>query len=235
MSLKYWVFAVFCLWVPAAFAESAAAARQIIVIGEGSASAVPDRAVMTLGARHSAKSAAEAMAQTSAAVTAILARMQDMGIEAKDIQTAQLSLNPVWDRSKRYEDGEQPEPIGFEAANTVQVILRDLDRLGAVLDEVLEQGANSFSGFRFGLSDPQPVLDAARNDAVKEARRKAELYAQAAGVALGDILLITEELGGGGFEPPVMMEMAAARSAPVPVAQGEVSQTARVKIVFAIK
>lgn len=233
MSLKYWVFLIILALAAPVQAQTNEAARQIVVVGEGRASAAPDKAVITMGARHSAKSAAEALARTSEAVTAILKRMGELGIDPKDMQTAQISLNPVWDHSKRYDDGEQPKPIGFEAANTVRVTLRNLDQLGEVLDQVTRDGANSFSGFRFGLIDPQPVADAARRDAVADARRKAELYADAAGVALGDILLLTEEMGGGRFDPPVM-EMAAARSAPVPVAQGEVSQSARVKIVFAI-
>lgn len=234
MSLKNWVFLVIFALAAPLHADETSALRQIVVIGEGSASAAPDKAVITLGARHRAKSASEALAETSAAVTAILSRMTQMGIDPKDMQTSQLSLNPVWDHSKRYEDGEQPEPVGFEAANTVRVTLRDLDQLGQVLDQVARDGANSFSGFHFGLIDSQPVQDAARRDAVADARRKAELYAEAAGVDLGDILLLTEEMGGARFDPP-MAEMAVARSAPVPVAQGEITQNARVKIVFSLK
>ena len=237
MSLKNWlflaVFATVSTVASASLATEVSVQRTIVVIGEGQASAAPDKAVITLGARHTAKTAAEALAQTNEAVAAILSRMEEMGVEKRDMQTSSLSLNPIWGKSRRYDDGEVVPPIGFEAANSISVTLRDLDQLGSVLDQVTQEGANAFSGFRFGLIDPQPILDQARNAAVADARRKAELFAAAAGVDLGGVLLITEDMNGGGFPPP-MMEMAAARSAPVPIAQGEVSQRASVKIIYAI-
>lgn len=239
MSLKNWIILqCFVLGVVSASplaAQENTRVAQIVVIGEGQVSAPPDKAVITLGARHGAKSAAEALAKTSESVAAILSRMMEMGVESKDLQTASLSLNPIWGKSSRYEDGEVVPPRGFEAANTVHVTLRNLETLGVVLDQVAREGANSFSGFRFGLIDPQPVQDAARNAAVLDARRKAELYAAAAGVSLGDIVLITEDMssGGGGYPPPVM-EMASSRSGAVPIAQGEITLRASVKIVYAV-
>jgi len=203
------------------------------VTGQGQASAPPDKAVITLGARHSAKSAAEALAKTSDAVEAILSRMAKLGVDSKDIQTASLNLNPIWAKDRRYDDGEIVPPVGFEASNQVRVTLLDLDKLGDVLDQVTQEGANSFSGFRFGLIDPQPVLDQARVDAVSDARRKAEIYATAAGVTLGEVVTISEDSGGGGYQPP-MMEMASVRSKSVPIAQGEVKQNASIRIVFSI-
>jgi uncharacterized protein YggE len=237
MSLKNWVFSTFfaisaVLALPL-HAQTLGVARSVTVIGSGQISAPPDKAVITLGARHAAKSAADALAQTSVAVAAILSRMEEMGVEKRDMQTSSLNLNPVWRQGQRYDDeGMTLAPIGFEASNTVTVTLLDLDSLGAVLDSVARDGANSFSGFRFGLIDPQPVQDRARETAVQDARRKAELYARAAGVSLGDVVLITEELGGGTSIQAPMMEMSAARSGAVPIAQGEVSQSARVKIIF---
>lgn len=238
MSLKNWtfliVFAASTVLALPALAQSQGISRSVTVIGSAQISAPPDKAVITLGARHTAKSAADALTQTNDAVAAILSRMEEMGVEKRDIQTSSLSLNPVWRQGQRYDDaGTSLAPVGFEASNTVTVTLRDLTSLGAVLDRVARDGANSFSGFRFGLIDPQPMQDRAREAAVQDARRKAELYALSAGVSLGDVLLITEELGGGGsgFPPPVM-EMSASRSGSVPIAQGEVSQSARVKIIF---
>lgn len=186
MSLKNWtfliVFAASTVLALPALAQSQGISRSVTVIGSAQISAPPDKAVITLGARHTAKSAADALAQTSDAVAAILSRMEEMGVEKRDIQTSSLSLNPVWRQGQRYDDaGMSLAPVGFEASNTVTVTLRDLISLGAVLDRV------------------------AREAAVQDARRKAELYALAAGVSLGDVLLITEELGGGGsgFPPPV--------------------------------
>ena len=238
MSLKNWLFfpvIALCATVAAPLAAlDDVVARRIVVIGEGRVSAPPDKAVITLGARHSAKTAADALAQTNEAVAAILSRMAELGIDGRDMQTSSLNLNPIWGKSSRYEDGEVVPPIGFEASNSISVTLRDLDQLGGVLDQVTQEGANAFSGFRFGLIDPVPVQDEARKVAIIDARRKAELFAAAAGVTLGQVVLITEDLnGGGGFQPP-MMEMSAVRSSSVPIAQGEVSQQVSLKIVFSI-
>ncbi|MGB7317877.1 MAG: SIMPL domain-containing protein [Planktotalea sp.] len=238
MSLKNWVI-LLCVAGGSVLAAPLAAQEQepraqIVVIGAGEVSVPPDMAVITLGARHSAKSAADALAETNKAVAAILSRMTKLGVDPKDMQTATLGLNPIWGKSSRYEEGEVVPPVGFEASNTVHVTLRDLDKLGAVLDSVAREGANSFSGFRFGLIDPEPTQDEARKNAVSDARRKAELYAAAAGVSVGDILLITEDTNGGGGYPSPVMEMAAARSGAVPIAQGEVTQRASVRIVYAI-
>lgn len=241
MSLKNWVF-MLSFALGASFANVVAAEqrktqRTIVVIGDAQVSAAPDKAVIMLGARHTAKSAAEALALTSDAVTAILSRMEAMGVEKKDMQTSSIRLNPVWRQGQRYdENGGALAPIGFEASNSINVTLLDLNTLGDVLDQVARDGANSFSSFRFGLIDPAPVQDEARTAAVIEARRKAELYVAAAGVELGDVLLITEELGNGagsGLDAPVMMEMSA-RSSSVPIAQGEITQRASVKVIFAL-
>ncbi len=237
MSLKSWVF-LLTLTIATTIAGISVAqenslARTIVVIGDARISAAPDKAVITLGARHAAKSAADALAQTNETVTAILSRMEAMGVEKSNMRTSAISLNPVWRQGQRYDDdGVVITPIGFEASNTVNVTLLDLSTLGDVLDQVARDGANSFSSFRFGLIDPTPVQDRARSAAVLEARRKAELYASAAGLKLGEVLLITEELsnGGGGFQAPVM-EMAA-RSSSVPIARSEITQSASVKVIF---
>ncbi|MEP5154189.1 SIMPL domain-containing protein, partial [Planktotalea sp.] len=176
MSLKNWVFSLglavgFAFASPIA-AQSVDANGRIVVLGEGRVSAAPDKAVITLGARHSAKNAADALAKTNAAVQAILSRMKALGVDPADMQTSSLNLNPIWGKTRSYENGDIAPPKGFEASNAVQVTLRDLDRLGEVLDQVAEEGANSFSGFRFGLIDPQPLQDEARKGAVVDAKRK---------------------------------------------------------------
>jgi uncharacterized protein YggE len=236
MSLKNWVFSL-GLMTGLAFslplgAQETDAQGRIVVVGEGQVSAAPDKAVITLGARHSAQNAAVALEKTNMAVQAILSRMKELGVDPADMQTSSLSLNPIWGKTRSYENGDIAAPKGFEASNTVQVTLRDLERLGEVLDQVAEEGANSFSGFRFGVIDPQPLLDAARKAAVSDARRKAELYALAAGVSLGKVVLISEDTSSGAGYPAPVMEMAMSRAGGVPIAQGEVTQSARIKLVF---
>ncbi|MEO1733453.1 MAG: SIMPL domain-containing protein, partial [Pseudomonadota bacterium] len=123
---------------------------------------------------------------------------------------------------------------GFQASNTLIVRIRDLGGLGAMMDAVLQDGANDFRGLSFGMADPGPHVDAARSDAVADAMRKAQLMAAAAGLRLGPVLSISE--GGSGQPRPMMMEMAAARASDaMPVAPGEVSLSATVSMVFALK
>jgi len=211
----------------AAAAMAAETSPAITVTGRGEVAAAPDMATITLGVTSQAITAGEAMDETSAAVAAILKALEAAGIAPRDMQTSDLSLDPVW--SSRVSNGAAPRIEGFTARNTLRVRVRDLDRLGAALDDVLRVGANSFQGLSFGLQQPEPLADQARAEAVADAQRKAALMAEAAGLALGPVLSISE--AGGAAPVPVMME--AARAA-IPVAAGELSQTATVTMVFAL-
>lgn len=224
-----WMMVVLAL-VAAPVAAQEETERRLTVSGVGEVAAAPDMATVTLGVTERAKSAKSAMDAASASVSRMLTTLEEAGIEPRDVQTSELSLNPLWS------DGEDNRPrviTGFVARNELSVRVRDLDLLGGVLDAVLEAGANRFRGLSFGLQDPEPVADEARRRAVADARRKAELYAEAAGITLGPVLTLDE---GGGVRPePMMMEMVrAAAPAPVPVAEGEVTTRARVNIVYAL-
>lgn len=199
----------------------------ITVTGRGEVAAAPDMATITLGVTSQARTAGDAMAEASAAAAAILKELEAAGIAPRDMQTSELSVDPVW--SNRTGNGEAPRIEGFVARNTLRVRVRDLDRLGAVLDDVLRVGANTFRGLSFGLQEPEPLADRARAAAVADAQRKAALMAGAAGVALGPVLSISE--AGGAAPVPMMLESARAA---IPVAAGEVSQTATVTMVFAL-
>lgn len=203
--------------------------RQITVTGQGQVAAVPDMALITLGVTHESEAARDAMAQTSAAVGDILDRMVDLGLDARDLQTQRLTLNPVWS-NYRSSKGEKARITGFVASNSVQVRLRDLEDLGRVLDAVIAEGANEFNGLRFSLQDPAPMMRDARRAAVKDAMDKAALLADAAGVPLGALLSISDH-GGSGVQP-MAAEMSARGAAPI--AQGEVNVSASVSMVFAI-
>ncbi len=203
----------------------------ISVAGEGTAFAVPDVATITLGVTAQAEEASDAMAQTSETGERILARLTEMGVAARDVQTSDLSLNPVW--SNRPVETEQARTIeGYEASNRVTIRVQDLDSLGDVLGAVLSDGANRLGGLSFGLKDPSPLMDQARRDAVADAMARAELYAEAAGVTLGPVVSITE---GGNFTPrPEMLMTMRSADMSVPVAEGETGITASVNMVFEI-
>lgn len=204
--------------------------RVITTTGQGVIEAVPDMATLELGVTHQARLAGDALRLTSDAVDGILAQLNDAGVAPRDMQTQGVSLQPVWNR--RNADTETPRITGFVARNTLTIRVRDLDALGRILDQVVQDGANTFNGLRFSVQNPAPAIAAAREEAVKDAIAKAEQFAKAAGVVLGPVQSISESGGGG---RPVMMEMSSARIASdVPVAAGEVSLTARVSMVFEI-
>ncbi|MBV2360458.1 SIMPL domain-containing protein [Thalassococcus sp. CAU 1522] len=215
--------------VTPAMAQSDESAR-LTVTGQGEAFAAPDMATVTLGMTAQADAADAAMQQVSAVVDAILARLDAFGIAAADRQTSDLSLGPIYGNRQNDEGGR--DIVGFQAYNRLTVRVRNLDDLGDVLSAVLDDGANQLDGLSFGVQDPRPVLDAARRDAVADARAKAELFAEAAGVTLGPVLSLTE--GGGQTGPfPEMMSMARGADA-VPVAAGEATFSASVMMVFAL-
>jgi uncharacterized protein YggE len=208
-----------------------AQAGEIVVQGYGSVEQAPDMATITLGSQFAAKTADAALAEVSESTASVLATLKAQGIEPRDIQTSGLYLNPVWDDS--YNKHGARRIRGYSAGNTVHIQVRDLDMLGGLLDQVVKDGANSFNGLSFGLQDASDAQNEARRRAVQDARAKAELYAEAAGVQLGKIISLND--GVTSAPQPMFREMAAAvMSDAVPIAEGEVSTSARVSISFEI-
>ncbi|MTH99513.1 SIMPL domain-containing protein [Roseibium sp. RKSG952] len=206
--------------------------RRITVSGTGTALAEPDMATITLGVTNENAQASDAMKATSDAVAQILARLNDMGIEARDVQTRDLSLSPVW-AGRHNPDGEAPKISGFVASNRVFVRVRDLSNLGEIMDAVIRDGANDFGGLSFDVQEPKPLEAKARAEAVADATAKAEQLAQAAGITLGSVVSITDQ--GGGARPMMQMrEMSFADAGSVPVAGGEVGVSVNISMVFEI-
>jgi len=162
-------------------------------------------------------------------MTAVLAAIKDAGIADRDIQTSRLSLQPQYDPNK----AGTARLTGFQATNQVTVRIRDIDKLPAVLDRAIAAGANEMSGIEFVVSEQSKLLDQARDDAIADARRKAELYAKAAGAALGKAVSIAEQSSG--FQPVVMYARAAAQAGETPIASGEVTLRATVNVGFELK
>lgn len=214
----------------AAAASEAAAPRQITVYGESMLQVAPELATITLGVTEEAEEAAAAMAAVSEAMEAVIAQLKDGGIAGADMQTQQIAMHPVWSQDRSYDNGGRREITGFQASNTLMVRVRDLDRLGPVLDTVLTAGANQFQGLSFGVEDPAAVTDRIRGEAVKDAMRKAQQLAEAAGMELGPVRTITESGSGGGPRPMMAMDMA--RNEAMPVEAGELTFTHNVSVVF---
>ncbi len=204
----------------------------ISVTGEGRVEARPDMATISLGVTTEGDTAKAALEANNSALAAVIERLKAAGTEDRDIQTSGLSLSPRYDYNATDSSG-QNQITGYIAANLVTVRVRNLDGLGTTLDSAVSDGANTLNGLTFGLQEPGPATDAARKEAVADARHKAELYAGAAGVKLGRVLSISEQ---GGYAPPMPMMAEAAgfkdARASVPVEAGEVGVTATVSILY---
>jgi uncharacterized protein len=163
------------------------------VTGEGSVNAAPDFARVTLGVTNTGKIAGEAAANAKAA-NALLSLIKSEGVAPADIQTSELSISPMFSQSA---PGQQTAPTitGYNVSNSMTVIVRDIPRLGGVLDRTVAAGANSIYGVGFGHNDPSALRDKARTLAVVDAKRKADIYATAAGARIGRLMALTEEPG----------------------------------------
>lgn len=210
-------------------AQAEAPVPQITVTGEAVVQAAPDMATISLGVTTMGATGAEAMDANNAALARVIARLKAAGIEDRGLQTQNLSLNPNW---SSYDSSGAPQKItGYTASNILSVKVRDLATLGDVLDAAVGDGANTLNGLTFELSQPRPAQDQARTEATRDARARAELLAEAAGVKLGRVLSITETQNYG--QPmPVAYKADAAMS--VPVQAGEVGMNASVTVVFEI-
>ena len=211
-------------------AQTAPAIKPAIsVTGEGVVHVEPDMAEIDGGVTVEAKSAGEASSANAKAMGAVLAALRSKGINEKDMRTTRLSLSPLWPSVKT----GTPQISGYRASNRVHVKIRDLAQAPIILDALVESGANEVGGISFTMSEPGKHLDRARAEAMADARRKAEIYAKAAGVTLGAPLMIAEE--GANIPQPVMMRAMAPAAAPSPIAPGEQALRVIVSVTWEIK
>ncbi len=209
-------------------AQSSPEAR-VIVTGEGSVTVPPDYAQIRSGVTTRANTARAATDANSKLMAAVTAALRDAGIAQKDIQTSQFSVQPIYVQQTNAEE----KLTGFSVSNQISVDIRQLDKLGDVLDRLVTAGATDVGNIAFLHADTSKVLDQAREGAIADARRKAEIYAHAAGVNLGGVTWITEEAG---YQPPLPMGAMRAKAAPasVPIAVGQDTLQVRVTVGFDI-
>ena len=219
--------AVAAIWF-AAPALAQTSPPMISVTGEASVSVPPDQAQIDGGVTTDAKTAREASEANNAAMGKVLLALKGAGIEEKDYQTSRLSLQPQYAPNR-------PGPsavVGYRASNRVTVRLRDVAKTAGIIDVLVGAGANELGGINFVVSQASKLLDEAREKAIADARRKAEIYAKAAGVTLGEALSISED---GGAPPVFRGKLAAPMAAGVAVAQGEETLSVNVSVSWAIK
>jgi uncharacterized protein YggE len=222
----------------AGFATGAALAAQaempieppavISVTGEAHISVPPDLAQIDAGVTSEAKTAREASDANNAAMGKVLLALKGAGIDEKDYQTSRLSLQPENSIPKQ---GVPSTIVGYRASNRVSIRLHDVTKIAGVIDTLVTAGANDIGGINFMVSQASKLLDEAREQAIADARRKAEIYAKAAGVTLGAPISISE----GGIPQPQQVFRFGAAKMPTPIAQGEETLSITVGVTWAIK
>lgn len=204
---------------------------------DGRTSRTPDLAVFSAGVTTQAKTAAAALSENADRMNAVITALKASGIAERDIQTSNLSVNPVYGQPRADANGNvsgDPVIIGYQSNNQVEVKQRKIGNYGKTIDTLVNAGANQVSGPSFQLDNPDMASDEARLGAMKKARARAELYAKAAGLTVKRILTISES---GGYAPQPMVMYARAdammaKAAPSPVAAGEVQVAANVTVTF---
>lgn len=205
------------------------------VVGEGEVHAAPDMAVLTLGVVTEAETAREALDANSAAMREIAAALREAGIEARDLQTSGFSVQPKFTQPQPRREAEAPEIAGYIVRNNLTVRIRDIAEAGGLLDRAVTLGSNYVTGIGFTVADPKPLENEARRRAVADARGKAELYAEAADVALGRVLAIDEREEQYGPRPMMARSMTMEAADAVPVEAGELTFRAQVRVDWALE
>lgn len=213
-------------------ATAAPLKRTISLAATGLVKATPDMASITTGVTTEGQTAQAALSKNTAAMTGVIDTLKEAGIEAKDIQTSDFNVSPVYEQRK---NGQAAFITGYRVSNKVHITVRDTKRLGEVLDKAVKAGANQIGSIGFGIAAPEKLKDEARKLAMRNAIDNAKLYADAAGVELGPVVSIAEE---GGYAPRPLNARAApmmAESAPVPVEGGTLTVEAKIRVTWELR
>jgi uncharacterized protein YggE len=198
-----------------ALAHDEAQKRTISLSATGAVKTTPDQVDISTGVTSEAKTAREALDMNTEAMAKVVEALKEDGIEAKDIQTVNFSVGPVYDQ-RPMDKPAPPEVVGYRVTNQVRITLHDIKKLGAILDKVVSLGANQIDSIEFGVEEPEALKDEARKLALKNVTDNAKVYAEAAGVELGKVLSITEEESS--YQPryaPMATRMDSAKEVPI--------------------
>ncbi|MGU3668249.1 SIMPL domain-containing protein [Methylobacterium sp. A49B] len=215
-------------------ADDSACKRQISVVGRAAETRAPDFAEVTVGIEARGATAAAALDAASKAVAGLSAQARALGVPPADIGTAAVSLQAATRSVTRPGGAVTEEPDGYRAGNMVSVRLGDMDRLGDLLRQALESGANRIDGVSFGLRDPDKAELALQLAAARDARVRAEALADAVGAKLGPLCTLST----GGAAPMPVMSRALAAPMPkgrrVPIEAGTLQLSSEVSASFAV-
>ena len=213
---------------PVTSAASASQGTLLSVSAQAEASRVPDVASLSAGVVTRAEDANAALRANADQMARVMDAIREAGIAGKDIQTTGINVNPDY----QYADNQPPKITGYQASNNVSIKVRDVSRLGKVLDALVASGANQVNGPSFEIDEPEAVYDEARRAALDKARKRADMYAESLGLKVKRIVSVSE---GGGFQPPqpmMMKAMAMDARESSPVSPGETTLSASLDVVF---
>ena len=222
-------------WAQEEAAPTRAAVRTLSVTGTAQTRERPDLATVTLGLETQAAELTPAIAQNNRAMEAVVAAIRKLGIAARDIQTANFSVFPLYRSRPTPQGDEEQQLIGYRVSNLVTVRTENMDRVGPIIDAGMAAGANQVTGVGFSLRDDLGARSRALGAAAREARAKAEALADALGLRLGPVVAVSEQ---GAQVRPVFTE-AMARFAgapgPTPISPGQVEVSATVSLTYQLQ
>jgi hypothetical protein len=207
--------------------------RTLSVNGQGQVTLVPDIAYINIGVRTEAKDVSTALSGNTELAEAIAAELKSMGVAEKDIQTTAFNVYPM----QQYDERGQISGTTYVVENTVNITVRDLAKLGKLLDATVKAGANNIYGISFDVEDKSAAIEQARELAIQDAREKAEAIATASGVKLGELQSVSV-YNSSGVTPyyDAKVGLGGAESmAAVPVAAGTLIITADAGMTYEIK
>ncbi len=212
-------------------AQTPIAGTRLDVTARGDVRRVPDIAVISAGVATNAADAASAMQDNANRMSRVLAALKKAGVADKDVTTSSINLSPQY----RYAENQAPVLVGYQASNQVTVRFRDIARAGTILDALVREGANQINGPTLTIDKPEAAQDEARIAAIKAARDRANLYANAIGMKVVRIVSISESEGYSGGPVPVVAMRAMDSVAKTEIMPGEQSVSVNVSVVFELQ
>jgi uncharacterized protein YggE len=188
--------------------DQKSAERHVSVAATGNVAAEPDMAYVSIGVLVDADTAKDGLARNSNVIAKLIDGLKALGIAPEDIQTTSVNVGPRYVQGK---DSQPPTFSGYRVTNQVRLTVREIKRLGEILDAAVTLGANQVNGVTFDISNAETLKDEARKQAMVNAKRRAELYATAAGAQLGNVLTVSEDVNAG----PWVMPSAGLQAAPI--------------------
>lgn len=202
--------------------------RQVTVVGTGEVKGTPDTATVQIGVQNQAATTKDALAQNNEQAQAIISKLKELGVAEKDIQTSNFSISPVYDNQGRTVNG-------YQISNTVMVTVRNLAQAGTLLDQVVQAGANNVYGVSFSVADPTELMNQAREAAMANAKARADMLAKSGGAGLGQVLVITENIGSQAQPMPLARAEVADAANSVPMQAGEQTFAVSVQVTYGLQ